>query len=414
MSHVDANANANNNAEKETHHHLLHMMGNNNNEEDADDDAFVKEVIAEVVEEEETNTADKANHNKEEEEEQQQWNAVLKLVVAGTANDIHNPDLLLVLVDNLKSQLSQAGITNAKDLELFGDGAACFGTADPFAHILSSSSSSSNVPPIIRRKLYVVATYLLNDGPSIMDGEDDDTKTLASMARFNKQKLHNSVAAAVGSTEKTTAAPTSNGKQGVKRKATSTVKHTNNNNNNTAKRPTRGSPRGKPPKSSNTNTPKKAAAVAAAAKKKTVRKELYRGPPMDDFVETWPPGWIKVTLQRIRTTSTDDDDENTTPKTIVKIENEWISPGGKRLRSKLDVLRFLKALEQIEKDKDSNKEVEDKEEAAFKKIRSIVLEEDIVNATRKMMQKEIAHHSPTIIKGKKGAKRDVADDPVPI
>ena len=66
-------------------------------------------------------------------------------------------------------------------------------------------------------------------------------------------------------------------------------------------------------------------------KKQRKSKEIYRGPPTEDFLNNFE-GWTQAVVER----SAKDD------KT--RQDKQWYSPGGKLFRSKIEVLKFLSAL----------------------------------------------------------------------
>jgi hypothetical protein len=221
-----------------------------------------------------------------------------------------------------EDKLRQAGITSISQLELFGGNASRLEGGTPF--------DSLDLPLLTRQGLYIVATYLLND--QILTKDTD----LATIARYNNDKAN-------GSLPKPGKARSNSTTKRPKKKKTVVVKK--------AKTTVAKKPRGRPPKAAAkaaTSTAKTSPAAekskphsAPAVSKGAASQELddvdYSGPPKEpiegiaDFPGKASHGWLYVCKNRRGTNHFD---------------RYWTSPGGKTLRSHLEVQKFFKALEQ--------------------------------------------------------------------
>jgi Methyl-CpG binding domain len=117
---------------------------------------------------------------------------------------------------------------------------------------------------------------------------------------------------------------------------------------NTNTHPTSNGKPSTPQKSSKKKTKHAARAVTTSGMPLAKPEEVYRGPPNDEIEGGWPPGWLKTEVKR-----------NSGAYAGAR-DRYWFSPGGKKLRSMIEVKKFFLALSQVRGD----------EEAAWRVFRS--------------------------------------------
>jgi hypothetical protein len=247
-------------------------------------------------------------------------------------------ECMINLVEDLDvSALTDAGITTIADLELFGGGAAkASNSGTPF--------DSLDIPLKTKQQLYITATYLLNDQILTKDSK------LEEMARYNLAKT-------TGTQHKPRA------DKGVKRtvvkrqrvvrkavKAVSTVKKARGRPKKAVAE--KAAPKPAKPSARATKVAKKAVAKPRAppaagkssttAKTSSTPKTGYSGPPTEPLegVSDWPGSASKDWTYTIKPRGSDSR----------LVDRYWTSPSGVVLRSKIEVRKFLIALEQNDGD----------------------------------------------------------------
>jgi len=326
-------------------------------------------------------------HTKYQTLQEEMLNHMIRLVgltATATATATDDDDGLSI------EKLTSAGITDISKLELFGGD---HGKGEPMAGI--------DLPLMKRQELYVIATFLLNDG--ILTS----TSRLEDLARINLEKSRPVVVQSSGSKAATTTATnttSSNGRgrgRGRPRKAnakTPTTKKKTITKSTVASRGRsevmkgtnkrgRGRPRkddaNTPPPTTTTTQKSPVAKKARPAPrdrsqvnstteptettttvnrgrgrppKKIVptrtNREVYNGPvPAEDWTRLAVdpiPGWTKVSVERpLSSQQTNDSGAGAgagAGGSKTHVDHYWKSPGGHVLRSIVGVAKFLKAL----------------------------------------------------------------------